>query len=75
MRHTSKPDLTVFLFQFDSTPLHTAAGKGHCDVVTLLLERGASPNLAKKVAKNEPTVDYDHRINQYSTIRLNCLFI
>ena len=36
------------------TPLHEAAHKGHTDVVQLLLERGAEPNMTTTDLGNTP---------------------
>ena len=35
--------------EFGETPLHTASGKGHVNVITVLIERGAVVNYQNKV--------------------------
>ncbi|MGH9175887.1 MAG: ankyrin repeat domain-containing protein, partial [Vicinamibacterales bacterium] len=44
----NRPSEYVTYYVGSGTPLRNAAGRGHMDVVTLLLERGADPNLPEE---------------------------
>ena len=39
----------ISVTQSGSTPLHAASGKGHSDVVNILIQNGADINLITKV--------------------------
>lgn len=43
-------DLTYFFLQYQWTPLHRAARKGHSEVVKVLLKCGANPNMTNSVS-------------------------
>ena len=55
--------LCMFSYQTGATPLYMASEKGHVEVVTLLVSRGADLNLATKVSTRIGCV--------YTQIRMN----
>ena len=54
------------LLQNGDTPLHSAASIGYSDIVALLLERGANPNLARLVILYQKNIRFEFLIYVYT---------
>ena len=55
------------LTQTGATPLYIASGKGHSDVVNILIKNGADINLARKVWRYS-IVAYTHTVHACITV-------